>query len=273
MIVCTFFPAGSHNPDLANIPKAPASKVPIACIDTSDPSSVDPLVLYATGISSSNYVANVGPLVATHVSGDLLDIGSGGGQLGNAVRAGHHRWTVVEPSLAMIERTTRFSPSQVFASGWESANIGEKAHDTVLAANIAAPVMTARPFLQRCRQWSRKKIVWVVPAQNGPRGLCLAGCLPAEWHKEDETPGIDIVLAQLSSGEKPSSIDFVDWTFSLVVSDIRGIGTYLADRLNWPSEGSRRRELAAHLTDRARPSREGYRLDVPRKSAVLAWSI
>lgn len=228
-------------------------------------------MLYAAGISSSDYVPRVAPPLSTLSIGDLLDIGAGGGQLGAAVREGDCRWTCVEPSEAMRARLRQLAPSLILPHGWEEADVAPAAHDTVLAANIAAPLTAAKRFLATCRRWATRNIVWVVPAQHGPRGLCLAGCLPAEWHGEDETPGVDIVLAQLPPEEAPASISFADWTFSLIASDVPGLASYLADRLKWTSTDARRSKLVEHLTRRAHPVRGGFRLDVPRKSAVLVW--
>ena len=45
---------------------------------------------------------------------------------------------------------------------------------------------------------------------------------------------------------------------------------YLADRLGWPQ--IRRPDMSAHLARQARPDAGGYRLDIPRKSAVLVWA-
>ena len=63
-------------------------------------------------------------------------------------------------------------------------------------------------FLARCLGWARQSVVWVVPAHAGPRGLCFAGCLPREWHGEDETPGIDIVMAELAPPSRPHHVAF-----------------------------------------------------------------
>ncbi|WP_144083552.1 class I SAM-dependent methyltransferase [Hyphomicrobium nitrativorans] len=249
----------------------PASAAAFESIETHDPHAIDPLVLYATGIGASDYVSRIFPLLSALTIGDLLDVGAGGGQLGATVRERDRRWTCIEPSTAMRTRLSRLGPSLVLPHGWEDADVAPETHDTVLAANIAAPLTAPKRFLETCRRWATRNIVWVVPAQNGPRGLCLAGCLPAEWHGEDETPGIDIVLAQLSPEEAPASIAVADWTFSLIATDVPGLASYLADRLSWTSTDARRSELVEHLTRRARPVRGGFRLDVPRKSAVLVW--
>jgi Methyltransferase domain len=233
---------------------------------------IDPIELYAAAVDVSDYITRVAPLVRQNVGdiGDLLDIGAGGGQLGRALRAPNRRWTAIEPSSNMRARLAQLEdPPRVITQRWETADVPSGGHDTVLAANIAAPLQEPNAFLQRCRAWARHAVVWVVPAQHGPRGMCFAGCLPAAWHGEDETPGVDIVLRGLAPSAQPRSIVFAEWTFSGVVADVEALAIYLADRLGWPQ--SRRPEMTAHLARQAKRDPRGYRLDIPRKSAVLVW--
>jgi SAM-dependent methyltransferase len=234
---------------------------------------IDPIELYAAGIDSSDYVARVAPLVRQGVgeTGDLLDVGAGGGQLGYALRTPGRRWTAIEPSARMRARLARFDdPPRAIASGWDAADVPPGGHDTVLAANIAAPLQEPNAFLLRCLAWARRTVIWVVPAQHGPRGMCFAGCLPAAWHGEDETPGVDVVLRALAPSARPRSIAVVEWTFSGIVAEVEHLANYLAGRLGWPQ--SRRADMRAHLARQARPDAAGYRLDIPRKSAVLVWA-
>ena len=150
---------------------------------------LDPLEIYAAGIDQSDYVQRVCPLIAPLVQpvGDLLDIGAGGGQLGRALQPVGARWQAIEPSPVMRRRLRRHrsAPARIVARRWEDLTPDGACCDTLLAANIAAPLTEAGRFLDACRVWARRAIVWVVPAQHGPRGLCLAGCLPREWHGED----------------------------------------------------------------------------------------
>ncbi len=236
--------------------------------------SFDPLELYASAIDTSDYVARVSPVVRRLVPkiGELLDVGAGGGQLGASLQGIDFPWSAIEPSPTMRARLVRLRhPPRIVPAGWETADVPAGAHDTVLAATM--PALFERPvvFLERCRAWARRTVVWVVPAHQGPRGLCFAGCLPPKWHGEDETPGIDIVLSGLAPGTRPDAIAFTDWTFSAVVKDLGRLSAYLADRLGWPRHDGRRLELAALLADQARPDAAGLRLDIPRKSAVLVW--
>ena len=235
---------------------------------------IDPLELYASAIDTSDYVAALAPLIRSIVreSGRLLDVGAGGGQLGAALADPALPWTAIEPSATMRARLGRLSPPpRVIAAGWEAADMPAGGHDTVLAATMPAFFDHPEAFLARCLGWARRSVVWVVPAHAGPRGLCFAGCLPSKWHGEDETPGIDIVLAGLALSSRPHHAAFADWTFSGVVKDLDRLSAYLADRLGWAARDPRRAELQRHLAAQARPAAAGARLDIARKSAVLFW--
>jgi len=267
---------------------------PRAAVLSSSPSptEIDPLDLYASAIDTSDYVAAVAPVVRRLLpeTGRLLDVGAGGGQIGGAIRDPGRDpgcdpgrdpgrdpgapWTAIEPSAAMRARLQRYTPPpRIVASGWQRATIAPHAHDTVLAATMPAYFDQPEAFLARCRAWARRAVVWIVPAQAGPRGLGFAGCLPAAWHREDETPGIEVVLRGLAPGSRPHEVAFATWTFSGVVADLEGLAAYLADRLGWPRSDLRRQRLLDHLRVQARPDPQGHRLDIPRTSAVLVWRL
>ena len=162
-------------------------------------------------------------------------------------------------------------PPRLMVAGWQDAAVSDGAHDTVLAATMPAFFDRPEAFLARCRAWARRAIVWVVPAHHGPKGMCFAGCLPSEWHREDETPGIDTVLRGLSPQSRPQSTKLVDWTFTGIVPDLRRLAGWQADRLGWAPDDERRARLLAHLSQQARSVVGGLRLDIPRRTAVLAW--
>lgn len=239
-------------------------------------SSIDPLGLYAAGIDASDYVARVAPHVRRLVqtTGDLLDIGAGAGQLGRALREAGARWTAIEPAAVMRARLAALEDAPaVLACDWQDADIAEKSCDTVLAANMPAPLTAAAAFLDRCRAVARRTVVWIVPAQHGPRGLCLAGCLPADWHGEDLTPGLDIVLAGLGAARQPEAIERIPWTFALPVGDLDPIARHLADRLGYAADDPRRPAMREHLAGQVTHGPDGPRLAVEKISAVLVWRL
>lgn len=256
------------------MPPLPSSTAPP--LSFTDDAPIDPLELYASGIDESDYVAKVAPVIRAMVGeiGDLIDIGAGGGQLGQALRDPGASWLAIEPAPTMRLRLQRIAPPpKILPCGWREAEIAARACDTAMAANMPAPLDDPRLLLERCRGWARRTIVWLVPAQHGPRGLCLAGCLPREWHGEDETPGIDIVLDRLGMRQVPDRITTIDWDFRLTTRDLDRLAGYLCDRLGWAPGDARRPLLREHLAGQAEPVGTGLRLSVPRKSAILVWRL
>lgn len=237
---------------------------------------IDALELYASAIDTSDYVAKIAPLVHRLVPevGELLDVGAGGGQLGSALRDPEWPWCAIEPSPTMQRRLRRLpDPPRLIEAGWQDAGVSDGTCDTVVAATMPAFFDHPEAFLARCRAWARRTIVWVVPAHRGPKGLCFAGCLPPEWHREDETPGIDIVLRRLSAPSRPQWMEFADWTFSGVVPVLGVLAHWQAARLGWAEGDPRRARLVGHLRSQATRVAGGFRLDIPRKTAVLVWGI
>ncbi len=232
------------------------------------------LMLYAHGIDHSDYVARVAPrLRALGAVGTLLDVGAGAGQLGAALVDREGDWRALEPSRSMAALLRLRHPHLVIDSDpWEQASLDLKA-DTVLAANIGAPLQAPSRFLDWCRARARRRIIWVVPAQHGPRGLCLAGLLPPLWHGEDMIPGVEHVMAGLPAAHAPRLRYDVAWTFNVVVDDVEALGSWLAHRLGWAADDDRRPDLVARLADQAATSSCGYRLSVPKVSAVLVWDV
>ena len=237
---------------------------------------IDPLGLYASAMDTSDYVAAVAPIVRSHITidGTLLDVGAGGGQLGHALCDPAKGWSAIEPSALIGTRLARLSPAPaIIPTEWEDANVAPAGHDFVLAATMPALFTDPDPFLTQCQTWARKAVIWIVPAMHGPKGLILAGYLPREWHNEDETPGLEICLRQLPKERHPPVMALTHWTFSAVVPDIAVIAHFLADRLRWPPNDPRRSDMRAHLKAQAKPDPHGFRLEIPRTSAILIWSV
>ncbi|WID96517.1 hypothetical protein QO058_28025 [Bosea vestrisii] len=238
-------------------------------------SSLDPLALYASAIDTSDYAARVAPLIRNLAAdiGDLVDVGAGGGQLGAALLGRGRRWTTIEPAPVMQARlAARTERPKIIPFGWDDERVSCEPADTVLAATMPGYFHDPLAFLARCRQWARRQIIWAVPAQNAPRGLILAACLPREWHGEDETPGIDLVLPKLQ-GNEPDRMGAIDWTFSLVLRDLPEFAAFQADRLGWTPDDPRRPQLLDHLMKQAVPAEAGWRLSCHRRSAILVWTL
>lgn len=237
--------------------------------------AIDPLELYASGIDTSDYVARFAPVIRrlAPAIGDLIDIGAGGGQLGAALLGAGARWTAIEPAPVMQARLRALAPPpELIPLGWDAPAFACVPAETVLAATMPGYLTNPLAFLAFCRSLALRTIIWAVPAQHGPRGLILAGCLPREWHGEDETPGIDLVLPRLGT-DQPDLIDATDWTFSLVTRDLARLAGYLADRLGWPADDMRRPDLFDHLARQAVPTAKGLRLSCHRRSVILVWNL
>jgi hypothetical protein len=237
--------------------------------------ALDPLALYASAIDGSDYVERVAPLARRLVPeiGNLVDIGAGGGQLGAALLAPGRRWTAIEPSPTMQRRlAARATPPQIIPHGWDDDVVACEPADTVLAATMPGYFGDPQAFLARCQRWATRHVVWVVAAQKAPKGLILAACLPREWHREDETPGIDLVMPRLGT-DLPHRMDAVDWTFSLALPDLPAFAAFQADRLGWPPDDPRRPQLFDHLHKQAEPTPAGLRLSCHRRSAILVWDL
>ena len=231
--------------------------------------------MYARGIDGSDFVVNVGRELQAlpDLSGRLLDVGAGAGQLGASLLPWIFDWTAIEPDARMRRRLLALPepPTQIIETGWEALSHSVDKYDCVLASNIAAPLTEPSKFLEWCRWRARRLVIWVVPAQHGPRGLCLAGCLPAQWHGEDETPGVQLVMSALGKENSPLECRIIPWTFSLTVDNVDEISTYLADRLFWAPDDARRPCLLHRLRQQARPIGGRFVLEVPRVSAILIW--
>lgn len=235
---------------------------------------VDPLGLYASAIDESDYVMRVAPVIRAlaPVTGDMIDVGAGGGQLGSAILTPGRRWTAIEPAPVMQDRLAALPcPPAIIPTGWKEAqDVG--AADTVFAATMPAYFTDTRLFLDWCRARARQRIIWVVAAQNAPKGLILAGCLPAEWHREDMTPGIDRVLPELGV-HQPDAIRLVDWTFRLTLPDLPAFAAWQAGRLGWAANDPRRSAHLSHLQAQATITDTGSRLSCARRSAILVWNL
>lgn len=241
----------------------------------SNAGSLDPLALYASAIDNSDYASRVAPLIQRLTSeiGDLVDVGAGGGQLGASLLGRKSRWTVIEPSPVMRARLAlRAERPRIIPLDWDDERIVCEPADTALAATMPGYFHDPLGFLARCRQWARRQVVWVVPAQPAPKGLILAACLPRDWHREDETPGIDLVLPKLGT-DLPDRSDVTDWTFSLDLPDIAAFAAFQADRLGWTPDNPRRPQLVDHLHKQAVPTPAGFRLSCHRRSAILVWDL
>ncbi len=242
------------------------------------PSAVWPdaaAAFFAAGLDRSDYAATVGRALRRALAPvtALLDIGAGSGVLGQAMLQPGSRWTAVEPSLHMrarLENTAGLVRPRVIDAGWEDLPALAR-HDVVLCANI--PGLTDRPraLLEICRPLARRAIAWVVPAQAGPRGPCLAGLLPPHLHGEDETPGVDLTLAALAPGDRPGRRVDIDWTFRALFPDRAAARRYFTDHYGDRLGGEA--ELDAVLAPQLKAVAGGLQAEARKRSAILIWAV
>lgn len=237
-----------------------------------------PTAFYAEGIDRSDYVDAVAPIVRARIghAQSLIDVGAGAGQLGAALCRPHSRWLALEPDPGMCTRlAARRKPGPVIINaGWESLPVySVKPQDVSLAANVAAPLTDAKAFFQMLRPLTRRAMVWIVPAQHGPRGMCLAACLDPDWHGEDMRPGYELTLEALGPSDAPSQITFADWTFRAHFPSLEDTVTHFMRALNWQSDDPRVPSLRTRLTRHASSARGSVTLCAPKRSAILIWSL
>ena len=122
----------------------------------------DPLELYASAMDTSDYARTLAPVVRTLVPdiGALLDVGAGGGQLGQAIRDPRAAWTAIEPSPTMRRRLERLSPAPgIIAAGWQEAAVADKARGLKEGAAMAGEALDsgrARAVLERLVEVSNR---------------------------------------------------------------------------------------------------------------------
>lgn len=229
---------------------------------------------YAACLDRSDYAATVGRALrqALAPATTLLDIGAGSGLLGRAMLQPGGRWTAVEPNAHMRGRLAGAAGvvrPRVIDAAWESLPQLAR-HDVVLCANIPGPIDRPRMLLQVCRPLARRAVAWVVPAQPGPRGPCLAGLLPAHLHGEDETPGVDLTLAALPSDERPDQRIDVDWTFRALFADQAAARRYFTDQ--YGDRLGNDRALDAVLAPHLKAVAGGLQAEARKRSAILIWT-
>ncbi|MGX9964868.1 hypothetical protein ACVFYP_16175 [Roseomonas sp. F4] len=234
---------------------------------------------YAMSLDRSDYGAAIAGALGREVPASLLDIGAGAGHPVAPWLPAEARWTALEPNRYLRARLGRLHRSgrrglRPMAARWEALpDLGLAPHDWAFAANIGATLTAPRALLGRMRALARRRVVWVVPAQQGPRRWCLAGALPATLHGEDETPALRQVLAALGP-EAPHDIRLAPWTFRAHFTGLDAALAHCAAQLALPPGAAARDTLAETLAATAEPLPcGGVALAAPKLSALLIWNL
>lgn len=234
---------------------------------------------YLEGIEQSNYAEHVGGLLHSLLADtdSLLDIGAGGGTLPAHFLSRSSAWTAVEPNAFLADALEGLADRegfqiQVIRSVWQQ--LGEmslRPHDTVLAASMCGPLEQPEVFWKSLAPLCKRRMVWSVPAQRGPRQACLSGALPAALHGEDETPAVELILQRLPASLQPHAVHLVDWTFSYRFADFAAAETWFQQRFNPASLASTGAALRAHLEQVAVNDGVAVTIRAPKRSACLVW--
>lgn len=234
---------------------------------------------YAEHLAASNYVERVGGrlLELLGPQHQLLDIGAGSGILGRHLLAPGGQWTVVEPNAFMrgsIQQLAVQPPSvelNLHAGLWQDlAQLPISPAHTVLCANIPVCDGQAEAFLQQVRPLATHRMVWNLPAQEGPRTYCLSGFLPPHLHGSDMTPGYQLTLAELSANSQPDETHFTDWAFSTLFPTREAALAHFMEKLG-ALEGAALRLLERHLQDHLQQAHGGWLASAPKRAASLIW--
>ena len=223
---------------------------------------------YAGALDRSDYGAAVAHAMVGAAPESLLDIGAGAGHSVAPWLPHVSRWTAIEPNRYLRARLGRL-PHAVTAMNarWEALPTLPH-HAWAWAANIGATQTHPRELLHCMRGLARERVVWLVPAQVGPRRWCLSGALPASLHGEDERPAVESILAALD--DPPQRVLTAPWTFRARFDGLAGAVDHCAALIG----ASQRDAIAQHLTATAvaLPC-GGVELVAPKLSAILIWDL
>lgn len=236
---------------------------------------------YLNGMSQSDYAQRVGGRLRELIGlqRELLDVGAGGGTMGLPLLAPKAHWTAIEPNQFLANHLREHAglwPYQlrVMQARWQQLSIDSiTPHESSLAANTCGPVSDTRQFWHWLRARTRNVMAWVLPAQNGPRGICLAGFLPSELHGEASQPAHENVLLQLGNDLRPHHVDYVDWTFHYRFTNRESAEQYFQQRFHAPAGSQRARTLSVHLDNHLIHTVNGCWASAPKRSACFIWNL
>lgn len=212
------------------------------------------------------------------VAGSLLDIGAGAGQPVAAWLPSGTSWTAIEPNRYLRARLGRLRRTihpglRPVAATWEEMPDLDR-HEVALAANIGGPLSAPRELIGLMRSHASRAVVWIVPAQRGPRRWCLSGALPSHLHGEDERPGVALVLEALGPAARPDRSAVFPWTFSARFAGAAAAHAHCAAQLRLTPGDARHPALATHLASVLTPLPcGGVELAAPKRSALLVWDL
>jgi len=239
-----------------------------------------PARFYAEALDHSDYGSAVAAAIGPAAPDRLLDIGAGAGHPVASWLPRASGWTAIEPNRYLRARLGRLArreqrPLTAHGAGWEGLEaLGLAPHAWAWAANIGATQTHPHALLRLMRGLARERVVWLVPAQRGPRRWCLAGALPARLHGESERPGVEHVLDALGPALAPDRLLTAAWTFRARFADMGAAAAHCCAQLALPGDAACREAVAELLTHTAtRLPGGGVELAAPKLSALLIWDL
>ncbi|THK42158.1 hypothetical protein E8Q33_05085 [Methylophaga sp. SB9B] len=234
---------------------------------------------YLKGIEQSDYAEKVGAslLEAIGIQTNLLDIGAGVGSISRRILADHALWTAIEPNHFLASYLTSHAekwPYQlsVMQSSWQRLTANEiKPHKTSLAANTSGPVYDTKSFWHWQRNYTTDLMIWIVPAQDGPRGKCLSGFLSPELHGEAVGSSLETIVDELDESMQPHQIFTVDWTFRQDFSTPEEANQYFQHNFNTTADPEKAQAISNYLTLHLKQEGKQFFASAAKKSAVLIW--
>ncbi|WP_430009778.1 hypothetical protein [Methylophaga lonarensis] len=235
---------------------------------------------YLKGIEQSDYAEKLGNTLLELVGkqAQLLDIGAGAGTVSRRILENNAQWTAIEPNAFLADYLTAHQsiwPFQlnVIQQSWQQTASDDLAvHDASLAANTSGPLSETRDFWHWQRQQTKRLMIWIVPAQSGPRGKCLSGFLPASLHGEVMGSPIHEILDALGDDCQPNQLVTVDWTFQQSFADFHSADSYFQQVFNPAADPEKASALTAYLTSKLQPDGDALLAKAAKKSAVLIWT-
>jgi len=235
---------------------------------------------YARTLDRSDYGAAIAGVLSGAAPASLLDIGAGAGHPVASWLPASSVWTALEPNRYLRARLGRLGraearPLRALNATWQALpQLAPPRHDWSWAANIGATLTHPRALLAMMRGLARERVVWLVPAQRGPRRWCLAGALPAALHGESETPGLERVLEALGAAQAPDAVLHASWSFRAAFASLEAGIDHCAERLALAPDARCRSAIAEHLAATATPlPGGGVELVAPKHSALLIWDL
>lgn len=263
-----------------------SAQKPIDEIQASKPPGESPSIwnnqqaeLYLKGIEQSDYADNVGSRLLELIGPQtqLLDIGAGVGTISRKILTENAGWTAIEPNAFLVDQLTANASSwpyqlSVLPYCWQQLNEHElEIHDVSLAANTSGPMYDTKTFWHWQQSLTRRLMIWIVPAQNGPHGKCLSGFLPEHLHGEKVGSTLEASLEQLGPAMQPDTITMVDWTFRQSFADYQQANHYFQNTFNPSAEPRLKEALSKYLDEFLQSDGNAFFATAAKKSAVLIW--